>query len=356
MKRIDSQGTTSFTARVRRAGHTPRTATFRRKADAQAWIREHEDRILGTYTTSRADLASNTLHLAISRYLAEHKTDLSRRAHLRRWDLALGTQLLREINYSAIREGIKSLKPAEGRTLGGELSQSSIRVHLCSLSIVFKMAMRWGWVTRNPVDDVEKPAQSNVRVRYLSQDELSRLLIACRNSRYPNLYLIVILALSTGMRKEEILSLTWKQVDLERERLILEHTINGQRRSVPLKGRALELIKEHVLQRRSGSDFLFPGEKPSPKKPCRAVPESDRHFDITAPWTAARKEAKISDFRFHDLRHTTASYLAMNGASLIEIAGVLGHKQLQTVHRYAHLSDDHLGGTVERMNRRFLDL
>lgn len=245
-----------------------------------------------------------------------------------------------------IREAIKLLKPAEGRTLDGELSQSSIRVHLCSLSIVFKMAMRWGWVMRNPVDDVEKPPQSNVRVRYLSQDELSRLLVACRNSRYPHLYLIVTLALSTGMRKEEILSLTWKQVDLDRERLILEHTKNGQR-SVPLKGRALELIREHLLRRRPDSDFLFPGEKPSPKKPCRSVLESARHFDITAPWTAARKAAKITDFRFHDLRHTTASYLAMNGASLIEIAGVLGHKQLQTVHRYAHLSDDHLGLAVE---------
>jgi integrase len=158
------------------------------------------------------------------------------------------------------------------------------------------------------------------------------------------------------MRKEEILSLTWKQVDLDRERLILVHTKNGQRRSVPLKGRALELIREHLLQRRADSDFLFPGEKPSPKKPCRPVPEADRHFDITAPWTAARKAAKITDFRFHDLRHTTASYLAMNGASLIEIAGVLGHKQLQTVHRYAHLSDDHLGGAVESMNRRFLNV
>jgi len=93
MKRIDSQGATSFTARVRRAGHTPRTATFSRKTDAQAWIREQEDRILASYTTSRADLASNTLHLAISRFLAESKTDLNRRAHLRRWDLALGPQL-----------------------------------------------------------------------------------------------------------------------------------------------------------------------------------------------------------------------------------------------------------------------
>ncbi len=124
---------------------------------------------------------------------------------------------------------------------------------------------------------------------------------------------------------------------------------------MPLKGRALELIRQHFSQRRPDSEFLFPGEKPSPRKPCRAVPESERHFDITAPWTAAREAANISDFRFHDLRHTTASYLAMNGASLLEIAGVLGHKQLQTVPRYAHLSDDHLGGTVERMNRRFLN-
>jgi hypothetical protein len=83
-----------------------------------------------------------------------------------------------------------------------------------------------------------------------------------------------------------------KQVGLDRERLIREHTNNGQRRSVRLRGRALELIRQHVLQRRSGSDFLVPGEKPPPRKPCRTVTQSDRHFDITAPWTAAREAAE----------------------------------------------------------------
>jgi hypothetical protein len=84
MKRIDSQGATSFTARVRRAGHAPRTATFKRKTDAQAWIREQEEIILDAHTTSMADLVSNTLHRAITRYLTEHKADHNRRVHLRR--------------------------------------------------------------------------------------------------------------------------------------------------------------------------------------------------------------------------------------------------------------------------------
>jgi cytochrome c553 len=70
---------------------------------------------------------------------------------------------------------------------------------------------------------------------------------------------------------------------------------------------------------------------------------------------AARKAAKLTDFRFHDLRHTTASYLAMNSATLVEIAGVLGHRDLNTVRRYAHLSDSHLADKVESMNRRFIN-
>ena len=73
-------------------------------------------------------------------------------------------------------------------------------------------------------------------------------------------------------------------------------------------------------------------------------------FNIRYSWNKAVRDANLIDFRFHDLRHTCASYLIMNGASLGEIADVLGHKTLQMVQRYAHISDTHKGGVIERMN------
>lgn len=355
-RRVNSKGEPSYMARVRRAGHPNLTATFRKRVDALEWIQANEAKILGGRTTVKGAPRLPTVQDAIDRYLSENNCDLNRRAHLSRWASALGTVPFRRLNYSVIKEAMGTLKAAPGRTPNGELSPSSMRVHLCSLSIVCKLARRLGWINHNPVDNVERFPQSAIRVRYLNKDELTRLLDACKKSHYEPLYLIVLLALSTGMRKEEILSLKWKQVDLDRACLVLEHTKNGMRRSVPLTGKSLELLRERYLSKADSTDFVFPGEKPSPQKVCKGVLSSERHFDITAPWTRARKKAGLSDFRFHDLRHTTASYLAMNGASLIEIAGVLGHKQLQTVHRYAHLSDNHLAGVVERMSERFLNV
>jgi len=73
---------------------------------------------------------------------------------------------------------------------------------------------------------------------------------------------------------------------------------------------------------------------------------------IRAHWLAVIKEAKITDFRFHDLRHSAASYLAMNGATLIEISAILGHKTLQMVKRYSHLTEQHTAKVVEKMNKQ----
>lgn len=136
------------------------------------------------------------------------------------------------------------------------------------------------------------------------------------------------------------MSLTWEDVDLHQGRATLHETKNGERRVVPLSGKALELLKAHAKVRRLNTSLLFPGK--NPQKP----------MDLRTPWESALKKAGIEDFRFHDLRHSAASYLAMNGASLAEIAEVLGHKTLQMVKRYAHLSEAHSAGVMERMNAR----
>jgi integrase len=102
---------------------------------------------------------------------------------------------------------------------------------------------------------------------------------------------------------------------------------------------ALSLLLEHSKVRQLDSNLLFPSNK-NPQKP----------IDLRKPWEVALSDAEIEDFHWHDLRHCTASYLAMNGASLAEIAEVLGHKTLSMVKRYAHLSDGHVSNVVASMN------
>ena len=165
------------------------------------------------------------------------------------------------------------------------------------------------------------------------------MLEACQTSRNPYLHTIVVLALATGARRGELLGLRWPDVDLKRATLAFQETKNGERRAVPLTGQALALMGQHAKVRRLDTVLVFPdatGKKPG---------------GIREAFEGAVKRAGIVDFRFHDLRHTAASYLAMSGASLAEIAEVLGHKTLAMVKRYAHLSEAHTRGVVERMNR-----
>ena len=136
------------------------------------------------------------------------------------------------------------------------------------------------------------------------------------------------------------MGLKWSDVYLKDGFIILHDTKNGERRRVPLVGHGLDLLKTHAKVRRSDTDLLFPGK------------DSSKPIDLRRPFNNALEQAEINDFKWHDLRHCTASYLAMNGASLAEIAEVLGHKTLAMVKRYAHLSDGHVSSVVESMNAK----
>ena len=186
---------------------------------------------------------------------------------------------------------------------------------------------------------VSKPKQPRGRVCFLSDEERTRLLAACQASRNPHLYLVVVLALSCGARKGELVSLRWPDVDLKRATLTFQHTKNGERRTVPLTGQALHLMRHHAKVRCLDTLLVFPND------------QGKRFFRFREAFENAVKRAGIVDFHFHDLRHTAASYLAMNGASLHEIAEVLGHKTLAMVKRYAHLSEAHTRGVMKCMNR-----
>lgn len=215
-------------------------------------------------------------------------------------------------------------------------------LHREPFSCLLIAVKEWEWMDENPVCKINKPKLPQGRIRFLNELEKNRLLEACKQSNSSSLYPIVVLALSTGMRKGEILTLTWDDIDLDREAILLQTTKNGERRLVPLTGLSLQLIKRVNADRNSFLVF------PSPNNPSQPL-------DIRSAWERALRKADIINFKFHDLRHTAASYLAMNNASLIEIGALLGHKTVQMTKRYAHLSNSHLFSMTRNLNNKLFD-
>jgi integrase len=214
-----------------------------------------------------------------------------------------------------------------------------VNQYLATLAHAFTVAViAWQWLEASPMPAVRRLREPSGRVRFLSDAERPRLLAACQASHNRCLYPVVLLAVSTGARKMEILSLRWPDVDLKRGVLTFHQTKNRERRTVPLTGQALTLMQHHARVRRIDTPLVFP----------RA--DGLQPIDLRYAFRQALRAAGLVDFRFHDLRHSAASYLAMSGATLVDIAEVLGHKTLQMTKRYTHLTEAHTRRVVAQMN------
>jgi integrase len=197
----------------------------------------------------------------------------------------------------------------------------------------------WRLLDRNPVADITRKKETRGRTRFLTEQERDKLLEVCAQNGWPQLHTLVILAISTGARRGELINLRWDQLDLKAGRAIVTETKNGEARTLPLVGKALEALRVMKLNGSAKSEYVFPN--PS------GFPGPFEQFDHR--WYEALTAADIEGFRFHDLRHCCASYLAANGASLLEIADVLGHKTLAMVRRYSHLTQSHKATVIEKM-------
>ena len=332
-----------YSVQVRLKGYPVQRATFNRKTDARKWVQQTETAIREGRHFKICESKKHTLAELISRYenvVLPLKTKSKQEGQLTWWKKELGHCILSDITPAIIAEYRDKLSKEITRT-GKVRSSGTVIRYLAALSHVFTIGINeWGWIEDSPVRKVSKPKQARGRIRFLHDDERQRLLVLCKESSNLMLFPVVVLALATGMRQGEIMNLIWNDINLDKEKIILNETKNGEMRVVPLVGLALDVMKEYYKQRRSDTDFVFPSNKVRKK------------IDLRFPWEKALRDAQIHDFRFHDLRHSTASYLAMNGASLSEIADVLGHKSLQMVKRYTHLSEVHTMNVVTSMNKK----
>lgn len=355
-KRDNPDGKISYRVKVRLKGFEPQTATFARLTDARKWAAQTESAIREGRYFQTVEGKRHTLSEAVDRYLIDvmprkSKGSIgSQQGQLMWWKSQLGYRTLADITPPLIaeyrdrlaRESIPS--PAKDETKAGPpryRTPATVKMYLATLSHLFTVAVKeWSWLEANPLERVNKPKLDNARVRFLDDDERQRLLAACQESESPDLHLSVILALATGCRKMESMGLRWKQVDFSRKQITLTKTKNGETRTVPLSGLAFDLLRERAKVRRIDTDLIFPAHNPASV------------IDLRTPFETALRVAGIENFHWHDLRHSTASYLAMNGASMLEIAAVLGHKTLSMVKRYSHLSEQHTAGVLESMNSK----
>lgn len=349
-ERFSKTGKKSYRVVIRMRGYPTTSATFHRKSDAVLWEQETETAMRhGRYFKS-PESRKRTVADLIDRYLERVRKDSEARHDnlkfmLFWWRGEIGHCILSNLSKSLISEKIDVLAATTWRLKNGEskiISPARVNRYIAAFSHACTIAVNeWEWLEANPFQKISKLREPQGRTRFLDDDERTRLLAECQKSKAPYLYPVVILALSTGSRQSEILRLKWKDIDFVRRCIILHQTKNKEKRVVPLSGHAYDLIKALNKVRRIDTDLVFPSPN-NPKKP----------WEVRGSWDFAIKNSGISDFRFHDLRHSAASYLAMNGATLAEMSEILGHKTLAMVKRYAHLSETHTHSVVSSMNEK----
>lgn len=326
IKPIKGPNGTVWRAWVRVAGIAPQSRRFATQREAREWATDLESKMrtgrLGSGYTTLRELIERFCRECLGRYSDTHRPILQSR--LEAWKEALGDR-------PADRITAADVAAVRGRLVDDGASGTTANHYVTALSAVFTAAWReWQIVPEHPLRGLRRLPEPQGRLRFLTEEEIPRLLAACRESTNPLLYPAVVLSLATGMRRGELRRLQWEHVDLQRGVIRLEVTKTKRRRSVPLIGEALEVLRRLSVERRQVTTFVFPSH------------DGRQGMDLRVPWENARAKAGLVDFHWHDLRHTAASYLVMSGAHLRTVGEILGHASMATTMRYAHLSPEHL--------------
>jgi integrase len=323
-----TQRNDSFRVRIHRKDNKPISKSFKTELEALQWLKKTKAQLeLGLYQ----DEVKNHITLgvpfeeAVEKYIpthsvhkGNHKTEAGiLRILASRWE----TKSLSAIN----KQDIVLLKEdllAKGR------AASTVNHYLNALSQLYQIAINeWGLKLTNPISGIKRMPEPQGRMKRLSKEAEAALLSHCIHLKLSYLADMIIVALETGMRCGEILSMRWEDVDFIHRRVLLRHTKNGDSRQVPLTSRAKEVFEQ--LASKDTNDLVFPH--------CRWVIR--RHF-IRAVKESAKShkgaQNPFTDLRFHDLRHEALSRLSDKGLNVIELAHISGHKTLAMLRRYTH--------------------
>jgi integrase len=327
MKRTNSDGTVRILAQVNVRPFNRISKYHPDRKSAKAWAegleaelkkrRDHRDAV-------RPDLASLTLAKLIEEFLADPETkalryydDLER---LLAWFVNLyGSTRALELNVLTLREARESLRR-------GRMNATANR-YLSSLRSAWNWARAAGLIPNEKLWPQRLMlTEPKGRTRFLSNQELQSLLAAAKQHS-PRMLAAITLAVATGMRQGELLRLDWADIDFAKKTVRIHITKNDDARTVHLPESAAEALQAYKRSSKVLGAHVFTG----PRGARLTKPQ------LESAWKRVRKLAGISDFRWHDLRHTAASFLAQAGASLVEIGAVLGHRSPSVTARYAHM-------------------
>lgn len=334
-RRKTKEGQSRWRARVRRRG-IAETASFSSRAEAERWAEEVEQAIDSGLWTETDSAGGVTFGWILDRYLAGRRPNRDTRRQLEWWRSRLGTDAAASVSRRRILGVRRSLAREEGPS-GRRRSPATVNRYMSALSGMFSWALKSDHLTVHPMKGIGPLGEGQARLRCLDAEEREALIRACRESGGQRLETLVVLALSTGATRGELLRLCWQDLDVAERQVVIHGAGRLRTRTLTLPGPAFRLLSRLSKVRRIDRQEIFA--------------ESDGRVRFPrAAWRAALASAGIEDCRFHDLRHSAASYLAQSGASLPEIAEILGNRTLEGVRRYSHLTESRPPKALDRMH------
>lgn len=223
-------------------------------------------------------------------------------------------------------ERYKKARVAAGAPVG-------VNRELTVLSTLYKMMLKWNKADSNPVQDVKHIKEPEGRTRWLTVEELGRLLAACSLC----LRVIIITAIHTGLRRQNVFDLKVADLDFKRRVLTARRTKGGKKHTIPMNTILVETLKPFVAGK-------------APDAPVFLNRNGQAYKSVRTIFATACRKAGITDLHFHDLRHTNASHLIMSGVDLKTVSELLGHRDIRSTERYCHLAQEHKRQAVERLD------
>lgn len=328
-KRKNKNGTSHWRAVVRIKGYPTVCNHFERKQEADDWAADVEREIKQGKFKFDQHKQQHTFFDLLERYsndgALEHIQSVDDvKHHLNYWKSRIGGYALVHLTPELLGKERQCL--ADSPTSKNRLpSNATINRYISSLSSLLSYAVRLRWLDDNPCFNLTKLKENKGRDRVLTEEEMTQLLAACRQSKSPYLYCYVLMSLTTGARQGEILGLEWRHVDFENKLAYLKETKNGRPRSISLADPVIDELNMLYQKRNPSKPLVF------------ASKTAFGRIDIKKAWKEALKRANIDDCRAHDMRHTFCTLAARQGASNLELATAMGHRTLSMLQRYTHL-------------------
>ena len=304
-----------FQAQVRREGIKPISKTFHTKKDAEVWVRGIEARI----DAGEVNVAMPKL-LTLRDLLVRYADEITPQKKGKQQEFRRISRLLKDKISDTKLSKLSSATIAEFRDRRMKDGVRAAQIDLIPIRHAIKIArLEWGvQLPTNPVEGVRIPNGVVRRTRRLESGEYEALSRAATRCTNPYIWPCIEIAVETGMRRSEILSLQWDNVDLETRIALLLDTKNGSKRHVPLTTKAVEVLRSLAQEQK------------------HVFPISD--YSVRHGWDRLVKRACITGLRFHDLRHEAVSRFFELGLSVPEVAAISGHKDFRMLSSYTHIS------------------